>query len=140
MKLSALAFVLCCASGLVLAQGSPSPSGGPPDPGHRLERLAILLDLTDTQKAQVKSVLDAEHAKVRAQMQSARAAGSKPSFEQIQAARQQIRAETLQQLTPVLSATQLKKFQALMESERGPGGPGHGPHDSTTPSPPPAPN
>jgi hypothetical protein len=63
---------------------------------------------------------------VRAQLQAARASGTKPSFEQVRAARQQIQAETLQQLTPVLTSTQLKKFQVLMEEEHGRGGP-HGP-------------
>ena len=92
-----------------------------------MERLATLLDLTDTQKTQVKAILDAEHAKVKAQMEAAQASGTKPSFEQMRAAHQQIQAETLQQLTPVLDSTQLKKFQVLMEEQRG----GHwrrGPH------------
>jgi len=44
------------------------------------------------------------------------------------AVHQQIRAETLQQPTPVLTSTQLKKFQVLMEEQRGHGGRGrHGP-------------
>jgi hypothetical protein len=44
----------------------------------------------------------------------------------MRATHQQIQAETLQQLTPVLTSTQLKKFQVLMEEGRGRGGP-HGP-------------
>lgn len=103
-----------------------SPPPGPQAGEHRMERLATLLDLTDAQKTQVKAILDAEHAKMRAQLQAARASGTKPSFEQMHAVHQQIQAETVQQLTPVLTSTQLKKFQVLLEGERGPGG--HGPH------------
>jgi Spy/CpxP family protein refolding chaperone len=91
-----------------------------------MERLATLLDRSDTQRTQVNAILDAERAKMRAQLQAAQASGTKPSFEQTRAAHQQIQAETLQQLTPVLTSTQLKKFQVLMEEERGRGGP-HGP-------------
>lgn len=110
--------------------------GAPPPPDarageHRMERLATLLELTDTQKTQVKAILDAEHAKMRAQLQAAQASGTKPSFEQMRAAHQQIQAETLQQLTPVLTSAQLKKFQVLMEEEHGHGGRGpHGPPPS----------
>jgi Spy/CpxP family protein refolding chaperone len=98
--------------------------------------LTTLLDLTDTQKAQVKTILDAEHAKMRAQFQAAQASGTKPSFEQMQAARQQMRAETVQQLTPVLTASQLKKFKVLMDEEHG--GRGRGPHGPPPGDAPPA--
>ena len=132
MKIRILSLLLFAVFGVANAQtpGTPPPSASQPGE-HRMERLATLLDLTDTQKTQVKAILDAEHAKMRAQWQAAQASGTKPSFEQMRAAHEQIRAETLQQLTPVLTATQLKKFQVLMEEERGRGG--HGPH-----GPPPA--
>ena len=39
------------------------------------------------------------------------------AFVRMQAARQQSRTETVQQLTPVLTPTQLKKFQVLMDEE-----------------------
>lgn len=42
------------------------------------------------------------------------------------AARQQLHPETVQQLTPVLTPSQLKKFEVLMEEEHGPRG--RGPH------------
>jgi Spy/CpxP family protein refolding chaperone len=122
-RVSALAALLVV--GVALAQ---SPAPGPNHGGgeHQLERLTTLLDLTDTQKAQVKTILDAEHAKMRAQFQAAQASGTKPSPEQMQAARQQMRAEAVQQLTPVLTASQLKKFEVLMEDEHR--GHGRGPH------------
>jgi hypothetical protein len=63
---------------------------------------------------------------MRAQFQAAQASGTKPSPEQMQAARQQMRAEAVQQLTPVLTASQLKKFEVLMEDEHR--GHGRGPH------------
>ncbi len=122
---------------LLAVFGSANAQTPPPDARggeHRMERLATLLDLTDTQKTQVKAILDAEHAKMRAQMQAAQSSGTKPSFEQMRAAHQQLQAETLQQLTPVLTSAQLKKFQVLMEEERGHGGRGpHGPPSGDTP-------
>jgi Spy/CpxP family protein refolding chaperone len=124
MKVKILSLILLTVFGVANAQTPPSDSRGGE---HRMERLATLLDLTDTQKTQVKAILDAEHAKMRSQMQEARASGTKPSFEQMRAAHQQIQAETLQQLTPVLTSAQLKKFQVLMEEERGGHG-GWGPH------------
>jgi Spy/CpxP family protein refolding chaperone len=133
MKTRFLAFVLLCGAGIALAQSPPDRPPGPPNPEHQLDRLTTLLDLTDAQRAQVKTILDAEHAKMKAQIEAAKASGTKPSFEEMRAARQQLSAETVQQLTPVLTATQLKKFQVLME-ERGPHGRGpHGPPSGDTP-------
>jgi Spy/CpxP family protein refolding chaperone len=134
MKSSLLALVLLCGAGVAFAQAPPDHPPGPPNQAHQLDRLATLLDLTDTQKAQVKTILDAEHAKMRAQFQAAQASGTKPTFEEMRAARQQARAATVQQLTPVLTASQLKKFQVLLEEERGPHGRGpHGPASGDAP-------
>ena len=126
MKTRIFALILFCATGVALAQTPPDRPPGPPNAEHQLERLTTLLELTDTQKAQVKTILDAEHAKMKAQFQTAQASGTKPTFEAMRAARQQLHAETVQQLTPVLTPSQLKKFEVLMEEERGPRG--HGPH------------
>jgi Spy/CpxP family protein refolding chaperone len=128
MKSGFLAVVLLCGATVAFAQTPSEQPSGPPDAGRQLDRLTTLLDLTDTQKAQVKTILDAEHAKMRAQFQAARTSGTKPSFDEMRAARQQSRTETIQQLTPVLTASQLKKFQVLMEEEHGSRGRGpHGP-------------
>jgi hypothetical protein len=89
-----------------------------------MDHLATLLDLTDAQKTQVETILNEEHAKMRAQHEQVQASGQKPTFEQMKAAHQQMQQETLSKLTPVLSPTQLKKFQVLME-ERGPPGRPH---------------
>jgi Spy/CpxP family protein refolding chaperone len=136
MKTRFLALILLCGAGVAFAQAPPDHPPGPPNAAHQLDRLATLLDLTDTQKAQVKTILDAEHAKMRAQVQAAQASGTKPSFEEMRAARQQLHADTVQQLTPVLTASQLKKFQVLMEEERG--GRGRGPHGQPSGDAPPA--
>jgi len=84
-----------------------------------MDRLATLLDLTDEQKAQVQTILDEQHAKMKAQHAALQASGQKPTFEQMKAEHDQLRQETLAKLTPVLTPVQLKKFQVLME-ERGP--------------------
>jgi Spy/CpxP family protein refolding chaperone len=136
MKARFLALILMCGASVAFAQAPPDHPPGPPNPAHQLDRLTTLLDLTDTQKAQVKTILDAEHAKMRAQFQAAQASGTKPSFEEMRAARQQLRADTVQQLTPVLTASQLKKFQVLKEEERG--GRGRGPHGPPSGDAPPA--
>ena len=134
MKSSLLALVLLCGAAAAFAQAPPDHPPGPPNAAHQLDRLTTLLDLTDTQRAQVKTILDAEHAKMRAQFQAAQASGTKPTFEEMRAARQQARAATVQQLTPVLTASQLKKFQVWMEEERGPHGRGpHGPPSGDAP-------
>ena len=127
--------VLLCVMGVAFAQTAPSPPPGAPSPEQRLERLATLLDLTESQKNQVKTVLDAEHEKMRSQFEAARAAGTKPTPEQMRATHEQLKSETLQQLSSVLNASQLKKFEVLMEQDHGPGPGGHRhgpPQDAST--------
>jgi Spy/CpxP family protein refolding chaperone len=136
MKARFFALVLLFGASVAFAQGPPDHPRGPPNPAHQLDRLTTLLDLTDTQKTQVKTILDAQHAKMKAQVEAAQAAGTKPSFEEMRAVREQLRAATVQQLTPVLTASQLKKFQVLMEEEHG--GRGRGPHDPPSGDAPPA--
>ena len=86
MKSGFLALVLLCGVSVAFAQTPSEPPSGPPNAAHQLDRLTTLLDLTDTQKAQVKTILDAEHAKMRAQFQAAKASGTKPSFDEMRAA------------------------------------------------------
>jgi Spy/CpxP family protein refolding chaperone len=116
--------------GAALAQQPEPPAGGGPGPGfrhespaERLDHLATLLDLTDAQKAQVQTILEEQHAKMKAQHDAAQASGEKPTFEQRKAEHEQLKQETLAKLTPVLSPTQLKKFQILTEERGPPGGP-----------------
>jgi Spy/CpxP family protein refolding chaperone len=113
------------AAGLATAQTSPSTPTDPPaanGAGHhlsRIDRLAILLDLTDTQKLQVQQVLDEERQQMRAQWQQQRASGAKPDFRQLRAAMHQQRQQTLAKLQALLSADQFRKFQVLMTPRRG---------------------
>jgi hypothetical protein len=101
----------------------------PPEHAAHMDRLATLLDLTDAQKTQVQAILQEEHAKMHASFEQAKASGTKPDWQQMQALHQQVRQETLQKLAPVLSEAQLKKFQTLQEmhGEMMHGHFGHGP-------------
>lgn len=127
MKASIKASILALAAlwaGAALAQ--PAASSGRPS---HIESLAILLDLTDAQKAQVQTILQGEHQQMKALFESAKAAGGKPDFQAMHAAHEQISQDTLQKLSGVLNATQLKKFQTLQQmhahgfGRHGPGGP-----------------
>jgi len=84
-----------------------------------MEKLAILLDLTDAQKPQVESILQGAHAQMKALFQQTQAAGGKPDFQALHAARQQIDQDTLTKLSGVLSPLQLKKFQTLRQMHHG---------------------
>lgn len=113
---------LCLAFGTALAQG----------PAHdrqaaNLDRLAILLDLNEGQKADVAKVFAEQREEAMALRKQAKESGARPSREQMQAQREQLRNSTIDKLRPILTDQQLKKFEALgpMEPGRGPGH-GHG--------------
>ncbi|MFL6605897.1 MAG: Spy/CpxP family protein refolding chaperone [Steroidobacteraceae bacterium] len=129
---AAAAAILWMGAAIAQAPDSPPVGGGPgggPGPfrhessAQRMDRLATLLDLTDEQKAQVQTILDEQHAKMKAQREAAQASGQRPTFEQMKAVRDQLHQETLAKLTPVLTPAQLKKFELLMEERGPPGGP-----------------
>lgn len=107
-----LAALVALWAGAALAQGAPAT-----EPAAHMDRLAILLDLTDAQKAQVQPILAAGHAQMKQLMDQikaqAKASGTPPDFESLRAARQQIHQDTLAKLSGVLSPTQLKKLEAL---------------------------
>jgi len=138
MKATVVALALLCAGAAAFA-GSPAPAdatNGSREARH-IEDLATLLDLTNAQKGQVQTILEEEHAKMKQAFEQAKASGTKPDWPQMKALHQQIQQETLQKLTPVLSASQLKKFQILSQQKHGRFG--HGPRpgpDSATPSAP----
>ncbi len=138
MKRSLFAAVLLCAA-VAVAQppNPPNPPTAAQRAAHeaeRMDKLAILLDLNDGQKAQVQTVLQAEHAKAMQLFQQQRAAGTRPTREQMKAIHDQRTAETTQQLSTVLTASQLKKFQILEQQEHGPRGGPHGPPPGAPPS------
>lgn len=117
MKATVLTLALLCA-GAAFAQTSPSANtssntSGASREARHMDDLAMLLDLTNAQKAQVQSILEAEHAQMKQAFEQARSSGTKPDWQQMKALHSQIQQDTLQKLTPVLSASQLKKFQIL---------------------------
>ena len=123
MKVTVLALAMLWAAGAALAQTQAAAPPGASGHGiHNIDNLATLLDLNDTQKAQVQAILQAQHAKMHDLFAQAKASGTKPSFEQMQALHEQLHQDTIQKLTPVLTDTQLKKFEILMEDM----GPRHG--------------
>ena len=127
MKASVLALAALWA-GAALAGG---PGGG--NPASHMANLALLLDLTDAQKPQVQTILQGEHAQMKALFEQTSAAGGKPDFPALHAARQQIHQDTLTRLSGVLSPLQLQKFQALQQMHHGFGH--HGPPGGAPPSP-----
>ena len=103
----------------------------------RMDRLALLLDLNDGQKAQVQTILDAERTKAKAAFAQFNSSGTRPTREEMKAAHDQMKADTRQQLSTVLTAVQLQKFAVLGEGFR----PHHrfrGPHGAPPDATPPA--
>ncbi len=124
---------LLLVAGAAIAQPPPPPEAGP---AHRLERMAILLDLSDAQKQQLQQVLQQQRTRMRTLHAQALASGQKPSFEQMRTTREQMRQDLLGQAQSFLSADQLKKLQVLLEEPpRGPRGHG-GPPPGGPPGPP----
>jgi hypothetical protein len=117
---------------LALVWVSAAYAQTPPASEHaqHMDQLATLLDLNDAQKAQVQTVLQAEHAKMKAAHDEAKASGTQPDWQQMKAMHEQIKQETIQKLTPVLSPAQLKKFETLqdMHGEMMRSHGGHGGH------------
>lgn len=131
MKASVVA-VAALWAGLALAQ--TASTGGA---SSHVDKLAVLLDLTATQKGQVQTILEAEHAQMKTLFEQAKAAagGGKPDFQAMHAAHQQIAQDTLTKLSTVLNATQLTKYQTLQQMHHGfghRGGPGGAPGASTS--------
>lgn len=117
MKASVIALTLLVAgAGAAFAQAPAASTAATQRPSH-MDNLATLLDLTDAQKAQVQTILQEEHVKIKASFEEAKASGTKPDFQQMRTLHQQLQQETLQKLTPVLSGTQLKKFQVLAKMQ-----------------------
>lgn len=87
-----------------------------------MNNLAVLLDLTAAQKAQVQTILQEEHAQMKQAFQDVKAstaAGTKPNWQQMRTLHQQISQEAITNLTPVLNATQLQKFKIIQHSMHG---------------------
>ena len=128
MKASVVALAALWA-GAALAGGA----GGGNQASH-MQNLALLLDLTEAQKPQVQTILQGEHAQMKALFEQTKASGGKPDFQALHAARTQIGQDTLAKLSGVLSPVQLQKFQALQQMHHGFGH--RGPPGGAPPAPP----
>jgi Spy/CpxP family protein refolding chaperone len=112
----ALAVVLCTAQ-LALAQQPPAgrpPHGG----GPRIEMLAQRLGLDDTQKAEVKKILEQQRAQADTERKQFEATGQRPTPEEMRATFERHDQELTQALSGVLSADQLTKFKAMQAERR----------------------
>lgn len=132
IKRSVVLLAMLAAAGTALAQTPPPPPQQPQWHGHehqwkdagkwrqkmeqrRMERLAVLLDLTPAQRQQVQSILSDERGKMKTAMQQVMQA-----MKQARAAHEAVRKETEQKLAAVLTPVQMKKLKLLMpEHERG---------------------
>ncbi|HWK73860.1 MAG TPA: hypothetical protein VNQ81_06290 [Povalibacter sp.] len=118
MKLRIISLAsLLLATGVALAANAPAAPHGGKD---RMDRLALLLDLSEGQKGDVQRVLNEQLQQRKEQFQQAKAAGTRPSREEMRTQHEQMRKETIEKLRPVLSEQQLAKFQALTDHRQGP--------------------
>jgi Spy/CpxP family protein refolding chaperone len=114
MKRPTFLLAALAVTGLALAdQPQGPPPGGPGSGGAPIERLTQDLGLDAAQAAQVKQILDAQHAKMDAERAQFEASGTRPSREEMHAKHEQMDAELDQQLSAVLTPEQLAKFQEL---------------------------
>ena len=104
--------------GAQVALAVDPPPGGAPRGGPPIERLAKDLNLDETQKTQLKSILDAQHEKREAARAQFRASGQRPDPETMHARMQQDDQELLQQLSGVLTSEQLTKFEQMQADRR----------------------
>lgn len=123
MKLRVISLAsLLLATGVALAANAPAAPHSGKD---RMDRLALLLDLTEGQKGDVQKVLDEQFQQRREQFQQSKASGTRPSREEMRAQHEQMRKDTIAKLQPILSEQQMAKFQALTDHPHGPPRGGH---------------
>jgi Spy/CpxP family protein refolding chaperone len=93
-------------------------------PGPDMDRMAVLLDLNDSQKAEVQKIMNEQHDKLKAKHDELHAAGTKPTREEREKFHEEMKQDLTTKLQGVLTPEQMKKFDALMEHPRGPRGQG----------------
>jgi Spy/CpxP family protein refolding chaperone len=108
---------LIAAALLASAVAFAGPHEGPRGPD--MDRMAVLLDLNDSQKAEVQKIFDEQHEKLKAAHDQAHASGTKPTREERQKFHADMKQEMTTKLQTVLSPEQMKKFDALTEGRRG---------------------
>lgn len=109
---------LIAAAMLASAVALAGPHQGPPGPD--MDRMAVLLDLNDSQKAEVQKILNEQHDKLKAQHEQMQASGTKPTREEREKFHEEMKQETTTKLQGVLTPEQIKKFDALMDHPHGP--------------------
>jgi hypothetical protein len=99
----------------------PAPNGwhGHGPPGLDIDRLTVLLDLDPYQAGQVQQALSDERAAMRAERNNDKAAGTRPSFQEMQARRAQAEQDLIGKLSTVLSDAQITKLKVLLEPPHG---------------------
>jgi hypothetical protein len=137
MKATVMTIALLAAGAAYAQTAPPPPAPNAAEAARHMDNLATLLDLNDTQKGQVQSILQEQHAKMKASFEQAKASGTKPDWQQMKAQHEQLQQETLQKLAPVLSATQMKKFVIIQQSMHAHMGHhmAHGQAGATAPAP-----
>ncbi|HEY7639790.1 MAG TPA: hypothetical protein VH814_08705 [Steroidobacteraceae bacterium] len=115
---------LIAAAMLASAVALAHPDHGPPGPD--MDRMATLLDLNDSQKAEVQKIFEEQHEKLKAAHDQAQSAGSKPTREERAKFHDEMKQDLDSKLQAVLSPEQMKKFAALMDHPRGAGHRWHG--------------
>ena len=110
---------LIAAAMLASAVALAHPEHGP---GPDLDRMATLLDLNDSQKAEVQKIFAEQHEKMKAVHDQAQANGTKPTREERAKFHEEMKQDMDTKLQAVLTPDQMKKFAALMEHPRGNGG------------------
>jgi len=134
-------FALCLAATSLASQAqtnSDQPTPPPPQgrhgphgpPGLDIERLTVLLDLDPYQAGQVQQALTDQRNAMRAERQNEKAAGTRPSFQEMQARRAQAEQDLIGKLSTVLSDSQITKLKVLLEPPHG--GFGGGPPGGAT--------
>jgi Spy/CpxP family protein refolding chaperone len=95
----------------------------PPGRAEHMDRMAILLDLDEYQKTEVRRIMQEQRQTARATREAMRDSGERPSREERVALREQMRDATMTQLQAVLRPEQITKFEVLREmaTERGRG-------------------
>jgi hypothetical protein len=122
-------FALCLAAGSFASQAQttsdqPTAPPGPHGwhghgPGLDIDRLTVLLDLDPYQQGQVQQALTDQRNAMRAQRQNDKAAGTRPSFQEMQARRAQAEQDLIGKLSTVLSDSQITKLKVLLEPPHG---------------------
>ncbi|HEY6642506.1 hypothetical protein [Povalibacter sp.] len=108
-RITIVAIALLAAGSALAHPTGPTHGRGGPD----LDRMAILLDLDEGQKAAVKQVFDEQRQQHLAAREKAKESQTRPTREEMHARREQGQKATLEKLRPILSDTQMTKFQAL---------------------------